>query len=244
MPFLFLSPSTQEFNPYVTTGNEEYWMNLLADEMTPYLLASGVNVTRNDPNANAAAAIRASNAGSYDFHLALHSNASGVGNEGGTRGIDVYYYPTSRDGLRMANLLVDALKPVYPLPDRVRALPTTSIGEVRRTTAPAVLAELGYHDNPQDAVWIEENLPVTAQAIALAVTQYFGLPFLTPTPVRDGTMQENAALRAYPEPDAPVYRSVPEGAEVRVLGGYDAWYTAEYGGTIGFLPQRAVALSA
>ena len=39
MPFLFLSPSTQDFNPYVTTGNEQYWMNQLADRMEPYLFA-------------------------------------------------------------------------------------------------------------------------------------------------------------------------------------------------------------
>ena len=45
MPFLFLSPSTQEYNPYVTSGNEEYWMNRLADRMVPYLEASGINVT-------------------------------------------------------------------------------------------------------------------------------------------------------------------------------------------------------
>ena len=180
MPNLFLSPSTQEFNPYVTNGNEEFWMNQLADELEPYLRAAGVGITRNDPNANAAAAIRVSNAGDYDFHLALHSNASGVGNEGGTRGIDIYYYPTSASGLAMAKLLVDELKKVYPLPDRVRALPTITIGEVRRTNAPAVLAELGYHDNPDDAVWIEENLPKIAQAVARAVTQYFGLPLPDP----------------------------------------------------------------
>ena len=57
MPYLYLSPSTQEFNPYVTTGNEEYWMNQLADRMEPYLLASGVGFVRNDPQGNAASAI-------------------------------------------------------------------------------------------------------------------------------------------------------------------------------------------
>ena len=31
MAFLYLSPSTQEYNPYVNGGNEEYYMNLLAD---------------------------------------------------------------------------------------------------------------------------------------------------------------------------------------------------------------------
>mgnify|MGYP003212046302 len=54
MPFLFLSPSTQYFNPYVTTGDERYWMNALADEMMPYLHASGITVTRNDPDGSAA----------------------------------------------------------------------------------------------------------------------------------------------------------------------------------------------
>ena len=41
MPLIYLSPSTQEFNPYVNGGNEEYYMNLIADAMVPYLEASG-----------------------------------------------------------------------------------------------------------------------------------------------------------------------------------------------------------
>ena len=39
MPFLFLSPSTQAGNPYVTEGNERLWMNRIADRMEPYLRA-------------------------------------------------------------------------------------------------------------------------------------------------------------------------------------------------------------
>ena len=89
MPFLFLSPSTQDFNPYVTTGNEQYWMNRIADEMEPYLRASGVTFTRNNPAGNAAQSIRASNAGQYDFHLALHSNAMPEVSAGTARGVDI-----------------------------------------------------------------------------------------------------------------------------------------------------------
>ena len=146
MPFLFLSPSTQYFNPYITTGDERYWMNALADEMMPYLHASGITVTRNDPDGSAAQSIRDSNASRQDFHLALHSNAAPQALSGRLRGVDIYYYPTSEAGLRMANILVDDIRPVYPLPDRVQARSSTVIGELRRTRAPAVLAELGYHD--------------------------------------------------------------------------------------------------
>lgn len=237
MPFLYLSPSTQEFNPYITTGNEEYWMNLIADDMEPYLRANGINFRRNDPDTSAAAAIRDSNAGTYDFHLALHSNAAPEGSSGELRGIDAYYYPASLEGLRMANILVDNLKTIYPLPSRVRAVSTTAIGEVRRTRAPSVLIELGYHDNVADAQWVENNVTEIARNLSLSVTEYFGLPFITPTPVRTGRVALTSGslnLRSLPAVDSPIYLTIPNGAEVEIYGSYDGWYTVEYNGVYGF----------
>lgn len=245
MPFLYLSPSTQQFNPYVTTGNEEYWMNLLADELEPYLRASGINFTRNDPSTSAAAAIRESNAGTYDFHLALHSNAAAGANSGSIRGIDVYYYPTSQDGLRMANILVDNLKQIYPLPERVRAVATTAIGEVRRTKAPSVLMELGYHDNVEDATWIEENLTAIARSIGLSLTEYFGLPFIVPQTVRTGTVSVRTGgvnQRAFPTTSAAIYQVIPNGAQVRIYGTYNNWYTVGYADVTGFVRQDLISL--
>ena len=241
MPFLFLSPSTQDFNPYVTTGNEQYWMNQLADRMEPYLFASGLNVTRNDPNGSAAQSIRASNAGTYDFHLALHSNASPEALAGRQRGVDIYYFPASEEGLRMANILVDDLKPIYPLPERVRALPTVLIGEVRRTKAPSVLAELGYHDNVEDADWLTGNLEEIAAALSEGVTEYFGLPFLTPSEPRTGIVTLSSGtlnLRSLPTTDAAVLAQLPNGATVTILGQFDEWYTVEYDGLHGFASSR------
>lgn len=237
MPLLFLSPSTQEYNPYVTTGNEEYWMNLLADRMGPYLLASGIGFSRNDPSGSAAASIRQSNAGNYDFHLALHSNAAPPGSEGTYRGIDVYYYPSSLDGLRMANILVDNLKPVYPLPDQVRALSSVSIGELRMTNAPSVLAELGYHDNREDAQWVENNLDAIARALVLGVTEYFGVPFVEPGPVRQGTVtvqSGNLNIRNLPSTDSQILTTAPNGASLTIFGESGNWYSVQYNGIVGF----------
>ena len=101
MPRIYLSPSTQEYNPYVTgNGSEEYFMNLVADAMEPYLLANGIQFSRNTPDMTAASSIRQANRGDYDFYLALHSNASGPGSQGQNRGIIAFYYPTSRNGRR------------------------------------------------------------------------------------------------------------------------------------------------
>ena len=245
MPYLFLSPSTQEFNPYVTTQNEEYWMNLLADRMEPYLLASGIGFTRNDPDQNAAAAIRQSNAGTYDFHLALHSNAAPPEKSGQIRGVDFYYYPSSADGLRMAEILTEEIRKIYPLPELVQPRPTTLIGEVRRTRAPSVLAELGYHDNPEDAQWIEDNLDRIAQALVRGVCEYFGVPFIEPSPVQKGIVTVSWGslnIRDLPDLNAAVLASAPGGAELTVYGVSGNWYSVSYRGIVGYASTAFVVL--
>ncbi|MBO7217310.1 MAG: N-acetylmuramoyl-L-alanine amidase, partial [Clostridia bacterium] len=107
MPTIYLSPSTQEFNPYVNGGNEEQYMNLVADAMIPYLTASGINYVRNTPDMTAASSIAESNRGNYDVHLALHSNASSSGN---VMGSEAYYYPYSKNGQRLAEIIANNFK--------------------------------------------------------------------------------------------------------------------------------------
>lgn len=102
MPTIYLSPSIQPYNKYLTEGDEQYWMNRIADDMVPMLEQNGINVVRNTPNTSLGQAIRESNAGNYDLHLALHSNAGPSNLAGKLRGPDVYYYPYSASGKRAA----------------------------------------------------------------------------------------------------------------------------------------------
>lgn len=246
MPDIFLSPSTQERNLYVTGNTEEYWMNLLADEMEPYLTASGIGFTRNSRTGSAVQSIRQSNSGNYDLHLALHSNAAPEGRYGEVRGSDVYYYPSSVQGRRAATIIADALKTIYPNPNRVRALGSSSIGELRQVKAPAVFLELAYHDNEDDADWITGNLPLIARTLVLALTEYFGIPFREPgrgfprtgaVAVSYGTLN----LRSAPSLDAAILASIPNGREITLLGESGDWYEVEYNNTVGYVSKAFVA---
>ena len=49
MPSVYLSPSVQDFNETILGESEEYYMNLIVDAMVPYLRASGISFTRNNP---------------------------------------------------------------------------------------------------------------------------------------------------------------------------------------------------
>lgn len=244
MPIIYLSPSTQEYNLYADgLGNEEEWMNRLADAMEPLLYASGIRFVRNDPDTSAAAAIRESNAGDYDLHLALHTNASGPDQEGENQGILAFYFPGSAKGIRAAQFLVNRLKSIYPQPNLVRTEPTTTIGEVRRVRAPAVLLELGFHDNSEDALWIVSHIDAMAQAIVQALAEYFDLPYFSSSDPRPGVVQVDFGLvdvYRRPDPTADVVAQLYDGAPVTIVNQWNGWYLVQFGEDMGYISGEFV----
>lgn len=240
---VFLSPSTQEFNDYATEGNEELYMNLLADRIEPYLRSSGIKFARNDRNKPVADAIAESNAKNYDIHFALHTNAGADNFAGRLRGIDIYYDPDSIDSRRLATITANNLQAIYPLENKSRALPTDYLGEVLRTKAVAVLCEIGYHDNLEDELWLKSNLNEIARNLAQSICDYFGIPLIEPSKTFTGTVvtngYSNLNIRNYPSIEATVIGTIPNSAEVTVYGIYyatadDVWYVVNYNGIVGY----------
>ncbi|WP_281713869.1 N-acetylmuramoyl-L-alanine amidase family protein [Anaerotignum lactatifermentans] len=180
MPRVYLSPSLQEYNLYVNGGTEEEITNLIADAMEPYLLASGIEFTRNRPEMSLGEAIAASNEGNYDLHFAIHSNAAPESLAGKLQGVDAYYFYNSPYGREMADIVTENMKQVYPDGEKVQSVATATLRELRRTNAPAVLVEVGYHDNIEDAQWIKENIDQIAKELAKSIADYFGVPFRQP----------------------------------------------------------------
>ena len=238
MPIIYLSPSTQEWNRYVTgSGSEEYNMNLLADELEPYLLSNGIQYRRNRPDMTAGSSIREANRDYYDLYLALHSNAAPEGRYGEVRGIIAFYYPGSEQGQRAAELIAEELREIYPLPELVTTRPTTALGEVRQSRAPAVLVEIGYHDNYEDARWVENNMEAIARQLARALTRLFGLPFIEPIEPEEGTVQVEFGtlnLRSRPSPTGTIIAHMPGGSPVTVYGEWQGWYVVHYFNYVGY----------
>ncbi len=245
MPIIYLSPSTQESNFFVSGGSEEEYMNRIADAMEPYLTASGIQFVRNTPDMTAASSIRASNAGNYDLHLALHSNAAPDGRYGEVQGSLVFYYPGSTQGREAALIVADNLRSIYPQPSLVRAEPTTVIGEVRRVRAPSVFIEFAYHDNPLDAAWIKGNIDAIARNVVLSLTQYFGIPFLTPIPQRNAVVDVDWGylnIRSQPNTSAPVIAQAYDGARLTVINQWQNWFLVRFDGVVGYASRDFVTL--
>ncbi len=249
MPTIYLSPSTQEYNIYRSgDGSEEYYMNLIADAMIPYLDSTGIGYTRNSPSDSVSSIISQSNSGNYDLHLALHSNASPENLAGVLQGADFYYYTRSRNGKRAATVLADNYQSIYPTPSLVKIMPTTALAEVTRTRAPSVLAELAYHDNEQDEAWIKANIDAIAKNLVQGLAEYFGIPFVeaqTPIDNKEGTVRTEGGrlnIRERPSMSAKVIGQAPNGATLLVFCQTGEWYCVEYDGIIGFASSDYIEL--
>lgn len=177
MPTVYLSPSTQE-EEYITGGNEEYYMNLIADAMVPYLRANRFDFSRNDPGDTIDRIIEKTNEQIYDLYLALRSGSSPAGTEPPLQGINVFHYAfTPVGGERAADYIAENLKEIYPYPNLVTIVPADT-RELRDTNATAVVVELGYRGNPEDEMWMKQNIDTIAKNLVLSITEFLNRPFV------------------------------------------------------------------
>ena len=205
MPIIYLSPSTQEWNMYVTgSGSEEYNMKLLADALVPYLLSNGIQYKRNQPDMTAGSSVRDANTGYYDLYLALHSNASPEGRYGENRGIIAFYYPGSTQGQRAAELIVEELRDIYNYADAVWL--EGHWDAIAQQLARALTRFFGLP-------FIYPMDPVTG-TVSLSY----------------GTLN----LRSYPSSTGTVIASIPNGASVTVYGEWQGWYVVHYRNYVGY----------
>lgn len=170
--YVYLSPSTQEHNLGVGGfGTEEKRMNQIADILGAELLRHDMGVFRNKPEWTLSQAVADSNARNPDLHFAIHSNA------GGGRGCEVYAYTAGGEGEKAARVIYEELEVITPTADRgVKFKP--GFYELRATEAPAVLVEIAFHDNVEDAEWIISNIESIAIALAKGVLRYFGINYV------------------------------------------------------------------
>lgn len=231
---IYISPSVQENN--IGAGNygtEEKRMNQIADIVCPLLTYNGFEVCRNRPEMSLYNIVADSNAKKVDVHFAIHSNA------GGGRGGEVFYYGNSVNGKRLASSVYRYLEPLTPTGDR-GVKQTWGLYELKNTNAPAALIEVAFHDNPDDAQFILNNIQALGEAIAKGICEYAGKQFIKPEvkPVQPSTGVVIASVlnvRSGAGISCPVIGTLKQGATVRIDKKVGDWYSIYFGDHGGYV---------
>jgi N-acetylmuramoyl-L-alanine amidase len=180
---LYLSHSNQFDNIGVDGHTEAEYMIRLAQEIVNYLKPYPINIRVNASNMALMEIVNDSNRWRPDFHLALHSNA--MPKLGSASGVEAWIHKVSKNGDRMADLIIPELSRILRLKIRGgKEDPDTKettidspghLAEVDRTVAPACILEIYFHDNANDnrAYLACEDLIV--KAIGNGILKYFGV---------------------------------------------------------------------
>lgn len=241
---IYLSPSAQQYNLYNGAGNEEEYMNIVADSVEKYLDTYGICYKRNTTDMTLGDIIEDSNNGNYLLHLSIHSNAAGEGSSGEVRGSEVYHYPSSVNGSLLAQLIANNMKSIYPLPDKVSVKTSSTFAELRRTKAPSVLVEVAYHDNNDDAQWIRTNTDEIGKILAMSVKEYLDEVCGCPVGKRGEviTMGGNLNVRADPNINSTILSKLPNGSIVEIIDCAGKWYLIKNGEIEGYVFKHYVAV--
>ena len=180
MPKIYLSPEDRASNAYAAQAlwngkptNEKEQMGRCADYLETALTRCGFQVI-NAQFGNMYDRVKASNAWPADLHIALHTN----GFNGKVAGTRVHCYP-SVESRRIGKLIQDRIAPLSPGTSE-RLVESAGLYELRAPHMPAVLPEFGFHDNPEEAQWLIDNMEAIAEQTCQAVCEFFGIPYIAP----------------------------------------------------------------
>ena len=200
MPKVFLSPSDQDDNAVHGGGHEQQYAQVRAAACADVLRASGIEVKIStagvgDDSGGYIASINEGNAWGPDLYIADHSNAVAPGVTK-RRGVHIYVWPKDDDARRLAQLVIDEVKPIFgDVPSGI--LDGSHLGEVNSTNATALLLELGYHDHPEDALIIRTRSVEIGQAEGRAIARFYGKTISQPPaqedPMTDDILREISA---------------------------------------------------
>ena len=169
----------QHANACAFGDSEKDHCNKVMDIVEVHLKRCGISFKRNKTLTNLTDITTDSNAYGADLHFALHTNAVGGTKAGSVRGHHVYYYPTSDNGKKLAQLLVKNFKSIYNVTDaQHEAIGNNVYTELKKTKAVAVIEETVFHDNKKDAEWYHNSYVKIAEYVARTICEYLNVKYV------------------------------------------------------------------
>lgn len=157
---IYLRPSRRP-DKYPNGGDEAYWIARITDKLREDLGARGLGCQGGDAPPEGCGLC---------LYLCSHAAPEEVAAK--IKGARVSYYEYSPSGKRAAEIFAKYIRSVYPEPELVDVGPTVAREELSGARTPAVLIQLGYHDNPQDEAWLVNDAARIAAGLAAAAADF------------------------------------------------------------------------
>ena len=115
--------------------------------------------------------VQDANAWGADYFISIHTNASSLPSANGT---EAFAYAAGTPAFRLGEDILEGISSATGLRNRgMQSRPGLYV--LRRTAMPAILVELGFITNPEEAELMNNNPALFARGIYTGILQYFNL---------------------------------------------------------------------
>ncbi|MBE6634161.1 MAG: N-acetylmuramoyl-L-alanine amidase [Ruminococcaceae bacterium] len=115
--------------------------------------------------------VQDANAWGADAFVSIHTNASSIPSAGGT---EAFSYANGTPAFRLGEDILEGISRETGLSNRgMKVRPGLYV--LRRTAMPAVLVELGFITNPEEAALMNNSPELFARGIYEGITEYYGV---------------------------------------------------------------------
>lgn len=175
MAKIYLSPSDQTGNKYAYgSTNEAVVCRKIADACAVALTRCGFDA-KNNKTGSMEERCKESDKWGADLHVPIHTNAHNKK----TTGTRIFCYSKSSKGYKAAHAVFDVLAPLTPGTSENVSVNAT-LYEIRYPEAPTAYIEVDFHDVPEVAKWLIENVEAIGEAICEGICKYFGRAYVPP----------------------------------------------------------------
>ena len=241
MPSILLSACGIEAAEHCNGAKEGAVMGAILGLLQDYIQVSGLKASLRPPEIPAAVAASIANRQRADLLFCMRSNVSPGGARRPLQGCDVCYHPASEKSRRLADLLLENMRPIAVDPERVRIMPSPGLPEFRMAKCPAVQLRLGFRDNQDDAQWMLQRTGVISHALAKSLAAWFEVPCKSPFSDVQATVNApggSLALRRAAQTEAELLRPLPNGTRLTLLHREGEWQYVEFDGACGYVSRK------
>ena len=241
MPSVLLSACGIEAAEHCNGAKEGPVVSAILGLLQDYLQVSGLKATLRPPEIPIPMVASIANRQRADLLFCMRSNVSPGGARRPQQGCDICYHPASEKSRRLADLLLEAIRPIAVDPEHVRTMPSPQLPDFRMAKCPAVQLRLGFRDNQDDAQWMLQRTGVISHALAKGVAQWFDVPCKSPFSDIQATVNApggSLALRRAPQAEAELLRPLSNGARLTLLHREGEWQYVEFNGACGYVSRK------
>lgn len=215
----------------------EYYLQLVVHEVAECLNFNGINfIYQNKPlSTNFTPSILDN---SVEIILTINSAQGPI--PCGNRGIFIFFTPGNPNSKRLATSISKNIGNIYRNPSDVKMIATKPNETVDSTYIPRITIEICYVNDPEDIVWLRENIEGLSKSIVMSILEYFGVPYAQCPKSIFGFTNQDTNIMMRPALNSDIVGSLKPDTKVRLVGQWEGWYIVLYKDNLGYVPTKCI----